>query len=49
VLGTRTLNSGKATFTSSKLPRGTHSMTAAYGGSSSYVGSASPALTQTVH
>ena len=47
-LGTGTLSSGKATFKTSALSAGTHSITAVYGGSSSYSGSTSLALTQKV-
>lgn len=49
ILGTATLNaSGKASFPSSLLSAGTHSITAQYGGSSSYNASSSAALVQTV-
>jgi hypothetical protein len=48
-LSTQALNSsGKATFSTSSLSRGSHSITAVYGGSSSFLGSTSPVLTQTV-
>ena len=47
-LGTGTLSSGKATFKTSTLAVGTHSITAVYGGSTSFAGSTSPLLTQTV-
>jgi hypothetical protein len=47
-LGTGTLSGGKATFRTSSLPVGTHSITAVYGGSTSYNGSTSSALTQKV-
>ena len=48
-LGTGTLSSGKATFTTSSLAVGSHSITAVYGGSTSFNASTSPALTQTVN
>ena len=48
-LGTGTLSSGKATFSSTTLAIGTHSITAAYSGSLSYAASTSAALTQTVN
>lgn len=49
-LSTKTLNSsGQATFSTSSLARGTHSITVVYGGSSSFLGSTSPVLTQTVN
>jgi hypothetical protein len=49
-LSTKTLNSsGQATFATSTLGRGTHSITVVYGGSSTFVGSTSPVLTQTVN
>lgn len=49
-LSTKTLNSsGQATFSTSSLGRGTHSITVVYGGSSSFLGSTSPVLTQTVN
>ena len=48
-LGTGALNgSGKATFATSALSTGSHSITAVYGGDSNFAGSTSPALTQTV-
>jgi hypothetical protein len=48
-LSTQTLNSsGNATFSTSSLSRGSHSITVVYGGSSSFLGSTSPVLTQTV-
>ena len=50
VLGMGTLNSsGKATFTTSALATGTHSITAEYGGNTNYTTSTSSALTQTVN
>jgi hypothetical protein len=49
-LGTRTLNGlGVATYTTTSLSRGTHSITAIYGGNSNYNGSTSPALSQRVN
>jgi hypothetical protein len=49
-LGTGTLNSsGQATFSTASLARGTHSITAVYGGDSNYLGSTSPALNQVVN
>ena len=47
-LGTGTLSGGKATFRTSALAVGTYSITAVYGGSTSYTGSTSPVLTQKV-
>jgi hypothetical protein len=49
-LGTRTLNGlGVATYTTTSLSRGTHSITAVYSGDSSFNGSTSPALSQRVN
>ena len=49
-LGSSTLDaSGNASFTTSTLSVGIHSITAAYGGSSTYYTSTSPVLRQTVH
>lgn len=49
VLGTGSLDpDGKATFTTESLAVGTHAITAAYGGSSGALGSASSILNQTV-
>jgi hypothetical protein len=49
-LGTGTLNaSGQATFTTATLAVGARSITAVYGGSTSYNTSTSPVLTQTVN
>src|SRR5439155_702363 len=49
-LGTGTLNgSGQATFTTSTLAVGSHSITASYGGDASFNGSTSHPLTQTVN
>jgi len=48
-LGTGTLNgSGQATFTTSTLAVGSHSITASYGGDANFSGSTSSTLTQTV-
>ena len=50
VIGTAALNaSGKAQFSTASLSVGVHSMTAAYLGSSNFVGSTSSALPQTVN
>jgi hypothetical protein len=49
VLGTGTLISGKATFTTSTLAVGSHSITAVYGGDANFTGSTSPVLTQKVN
>lgn len=49
-LSTKTLNSsGQATFSTSSLARGSHSITVVYGGSTNSNGSTSPVLTQTVN
>jgi hypothetical protein len=48
-LGSGSLSSGKATYSTSSLSRGSHSITAVYGGSSSFLGSTSPVLIQTVN
>ena len=49
-LGTATLNgSGQATFTTSTLAAGSHSITASYGGDANFKGSTSPKFTQTVN
>jgi hypothetical protein len=48
-LGTGTLNNGTATFMTSALAVGGHSVTAAYGGDGTYSGSTSAALSQTVN
>jgi hypothetical protein len=48
-LGAGALNaSGQATFSTSSLAVGTHSITAAYTGDSNFLGSSSPSLSQTV-
>lgn len=48
-LGTGTLSSGKATFATSALTQGSHSITASYGGDSTFAGSTSSALAQVVN
>ena len=48
-LGTRSLSGGKASFATSALASGSHTITAVYGGSMNYTGSTSPPLTQTVN
>jgi large repetitive protein len=48
VLGTATLASGSASFTTSALTQGTHSITAVYGGDTADAGSTSAALSQSV-
>jgi hypothetical protein len=47
-LGTGTLSTGVASFSTSSLASGTYSITTVYGGSSTYVGSISPVLSQSV-
>jgi hypothetical protein len=47
-LGTGNLSSGTATFTTSLLAVGSHSITAVYGGDSNFMGSASTAMAQQV-
>jgi hypothetical protein len=47
-LGTGTLNAGTAKFTTTALAKGTHSITAVYGGSANYAGSTSAVLKQAV-
>jgi len=49
VLGTGSLSSGKATYTTSSLPVGSNSITAVYSGTSSFVGSTSSPLIQIVN
>jgi hypothetical protein len=49
VLGSGTLSSGKAGFTTSSLARGSHSITAVYKGDTNFKTSTSPVLTQTVN
>jgi hypothetical protein len=48
-LGIRSLSSGKATFTTSSLSTGVHSITAVYHGNSSFTASTSATLHQTVN
>ena len=48
VLGSATLSGGKATYTTSALTAGTHNISATYAGDSSYNGSTSAAVAQTV-
>jgi uncharacterized protein YjdB len=48
VLGTGTIASGTANYATSTLALGSHSITAVYGGNSTYAGSTSPILTQNV-
>jgi len=48
LLGTGTLNNGVATYTTSALSAGSHSITAVYGGDTNFVGSTSPVLKQVV-
>ena len=48
-LGTGTLSGGAATFTTSALAVGTHSITAVYGGDASFAASTSAALSQVVN
>ena len=48
-LGTGTLVSGTASYSSNGLSGGSHSITAVYGGNSSYNGASSAAITQTVN
>jgi len=47
-IGTGTLSSGKATFTTSSLAAGTHSITAVYGGDTDFTGSTSSAVNEVV-
>src|SRR6266576_1409632 len=47
-LGTGTLSGGTATFTTSGLGTGAHSIAAIYGGDANFTGSTSPILTQTI-
>src|SRR5439155_362923 len=49
VLGPGSLNGGTATFTTSGLGAGVHSITAVYGGDASFASSTSPVLMQTVN
>jgi Bacterial Ig-like domain (group 3)/Dockerin type I domain len=48
-LGSATLAGGTAAFTTSSLAVGSHSITATYGGDSSYGASSSSVLTETVY
>ncbi|MFF9652424.1 Ig-like domain-containing protein, partial [Streptomyces sp. NPDC014622] len=48
LLGTTSLSGGVATFTTSTLAIGTHSLTATYNGSGNFNTSTSPVDTQTV-
>ncbi len=48
VLGTATLIAGKASFTTTRLEAGTHPITATYGGSLLFGGSASAVLNQVI-
>ncbi len=48
-LGPGTLSGGVATFTTSALTAGSHSITAVYGGDANFTTSTSPILTQVVH
>jgi len=48
LIGTDTLVGGVASFSTSSLSLGAHSVTAQYGGNANYNGSASAVLTQTV-
>lgn len=49
ILGSVTLSGGVATFTTSTLSVGSHSLTATYSGNSSFSGSTSPVVVQTVN
>jgi hypothetical protein len=48
-LGTGTLSGGQATFTTSALAVGTHSITAVYGGDTNFTTSTSASITETVN
>ena len=48
-LGTGTLSGGTATFTTSGLGAGVHSITAVYGGDANFAGGTSPVVMQTVN
>jgi YVTN family beta-propeller protein len=48
-LGTGTISTGVATLTTSSLGRGTHSITAQYGGDSNYTGAVSTPVSQVVN
>jgi Bacterial Ig-like domain (group 3)/Galactose oxidase, central domain/Bacterial Ig-like domain (group 2) len=47
-IGTGTLSGGKATFTTSTLAAGSHSITAVYGGNTTYISSTSAILSENV-
>jgi hypothetical protein len=49
ILATIALTSGKAAFTTSTLAAGSHTITVVYNGSTSFIASTSPALTQSVN
>ena len=48
-LGTGTLSGGTATYSTSSLAKGAHTITAVYGGDTNFTGSTSSGLTQTVN
>jgi len=48
-IGSASLSNGRATLTTSKLARGTHRITAVYGGSAGYLTVTSPVLSQVVN
>jgi hypothetical protein len=48
-LGSASLSAGKASFATSNVSKGTHQITAVYGGSSGFLTSTSPTLVQTVN
>jgi len=48
VLGTGSLSGNQATFSTSSLALGAHSITASYGGDTNFLSSTSPALTETI-
>jgi hypothetical protein len=48
-LGTAPVSAGKASFITSTLAPGSHSITAAYGGDGNFVASSSTPLNQTVN
>jgi subtilase family serine protease len=48
-LGTGTIASGKATYSTTSLAKGTHSITAVYGGNSNYLTATSSVLSQTIN
>jgi hypothetical protein len=49
VLGTATLINGVAVFKTAKLSKGTHNLTAVFGGDANYAGSTSAALVVTIN